>query len=356
MRRAIAASFIVAAAVQFLPSSAAYNATVLARRLRSTPLIDASNSPFIYNYNPTIWLTTGGSIAVLVRSVTLLNQSDPYSVAPSFLTLTRFTDAATFLEVEPLSQDSIVLQPTGAPEKCGVEDPRVALFPASGGSGALLYVTYTSWDCSDPTVSMATVFDSLVKEPRYWNRTGRLFPTSVRNSKAASILWRTPPAKPHLMLFGSGSILMASSDDTFNWNAGGALLTPRPSSFDSNLVEGGPAPIRLLDGNWLYVYNSDAVGPPNPRPGYLRTYSCGFAILNGTDPTMVLQRSAVPLLTAELDWELGLGEGSNRTQFPRQVYCSGLLRKPGVAVSNTFIMTYGAAGSFAGVAEVTVKY
>lgn len=35
------------------------------------------------------------------------------------------------------------------------------------------------------------------------------------------------------------------------------------------------------------------------------TYNPSFVILNGTDPTQILQRAVLPLLTPIFGWELG---------------------------------------------------
>jgi hypothetical protein len=45
-------------------------------------------------------------------------------------------------------------------------------------------------------------------------------------------------------------------------------LPMRDDSFDSGLVEGGPMPLPLSDGNYLYLYNSARHGFPSPDPGY----------------------------------------------------------------------------------------
>lgn len=48
----------------------------------------------------------------------------------------------------------------------------------------------------------------------------------------------------------------------------GKWLEVRTDKFDSDLVESGPPPLRLKDGNYLFFYNSARSGYPSPRPGY----------------------------------------------------------------------------------------
>ena len=57
--------------------------------------------------------------------------------------------------------------------------------------------------------------------------------------------------------------------------------------------------MRLSDGNLLFIYNS-ATEAEN-------SYHVGWLILDGDDPTNILQRSNEPLLGPEgIDWQVGL--------------------------------------------------
>lgn len=71
----------------------------------------------------------------------------------------------------------------------------------------------------------------------------------------------------------------------------------------------------------------------------------GFVILNGTDPTQILQRSEQPIFSPELDWEIqGL--------TPNVVFAEGWFPLG----SDTFLMFYGAADTYVGAAVVSVSF
>ena len=100
------------------------------------------------------------------------------------------------------------------------------------------------------------------------------------------------PDSLHYLIWGDDHLTMAYSSDLTNFtNYPGKFIEPRGDMFDSVLVESGPPPLRLSDGNYLFFYNSARDGFPSERPGYALQYNVGFLILDGQDPTKILQRS-----------------------------------------------------------------
>ena len=97
----------------------------------------------------------------------------------------------------------------------------------------------------------------------------------------------------------------------------------RNDSFDSNLVESGPTPLRLKTGDFLFVYNSARDGYPSVKPGWTLQYNLGFAILSGSDPTQIIQRTDQPILSPELEWEIG-NTSDHRYLTPNVVFLEGL--------------------------------
>lgn len=73
----------------------------------------------------------------------------------------------------------------------------------------------------------------------------------------------------------------------------------------------------------------------------------GFVILNGTDPTQILQRSDEPILSPQLEWEVS-GLTAN------VVFAEGWIRLEGAANPDTFLVFYGAADTCVGAAALTV--
>jgi predicted GH43/DUF377 family glycosyl hydrolase len=50
--------------------------------------------------------------------------------------------------------------------------------------------------------------------------------------------------------------------------------------FDSFLVEAGPMPLQLSDGNYLFLYNSARHGYPSKKPNWDVQYNVGYLILD----------------------------------------------------------------------------
>uniref|UniRef100_A0A914YKL5 Uncharacterized protein n=1 Tax=Panagrolaimus superbus TaxID=310955 RepID=A0A914YKL5_9BILA len=103
-------------------------------------------------------------------------------------------------------------------------------------------------------------------------------------------------------------------------DTGDYLIKIRNNSFDSELVESGATPLKLNTGDYLFIYNSARKGYPSVKPNWQLQYNIGYAILAGTDPTQVLQRSDQPIMSPKLDWEIG-----NSTDYltPNVVFLEG---------------------------------
>lgn len=158
------------------------------------------------------------------------------------------------------------------------------------------------------------------------------------------------------------------------------------SYFDSHLVEGGPPPLPLADGNYLYIYNSArcalVVGsfffsPPTQgtrfrndnNSGNGLQYNIGWAILNGANPSQILQRCNEPLLSPTTGWEVRclsshiplllsltlsqIGTAPWLGLTPNVVFCEGMSVGE---QADTFVIYYGGADSVLGAAEVRVTY
>jgi predicted GH43/DUF377 family glycosyl hydrolase len=116
------------------------------------------------------------------------------------------------------------------------------------------------------------------------------------------------------------------------------------------MVEGGPPPLRLSDGNYLYIYNSARSGFKSPKPGYDLQYNVGWLILDGSNPLKILQRSEEAILSPELSWEIGFDYLT-----PNVVFLEGLVKNPDPAAPpNSFLGFYGAADQVIGAVEIKV--
>jgi predicted GH43/DUF377 family glycosyl hydrolase len=129
-------------------------------------------------------------------------------------------------------------------------------------------------------------------------------------------------------------------------------MDKRPGSFDSYVIEPGPPPVALSDGNLLFLYNG-AVECPTGKPNYRRCYAIGWAVLNGSDPGQVLSRADKPILSPTLPWEKG--NASNGDQTPFAVFIDGALRPdPTTGRPDSFIAHYGAADTSIGALRIQV--
>ena len=110
------------------------------------PVGQHGHSAFFFNLVPAYVRLPGGQDALVVRSVngtSWATGTTSTTLNPDKLTLTTFTtmDGAADMgsvDVRPIGADSVLLEPTGPSEACGVQDPRISHNPADG----TYYMTY----------------------------------------------------------------------------------------------------------------------------------------------------------------------------------------------------------------------
>lgn len=168
-----------------------------------------------------------------------------------------------------VTADQVVFQPSAAFEKCGTEDPRIVQHDGT----TYLFCTFitprrnhstltcptpcvdTAYDCTKAALSLATSKDPT--NPAAWVRHGPIFP-ALKWSKSGAAIVRE--SAPHYLIFGDSTLVpglrLATSDDLIHWTLvpNKLLIQTRKSSFDSVLVEGGPPPMKLSDGNYFFMY------------------------------------------------------------------------------------------------------
>nr|BFE83830.1 hypothetical protein GCM10020093_064310 [Planobispora longispora] len=197
------------------------------------------------------------------------------------------------------SDDGIAFTPAASPvlapaepyeQPGGCEDPRLVRVDDQW------VLTYTAYDGRIARLAAATSPDLAT-----WRRSGPMldegawdeyfrrseFPETPEGwSKSGAILpWKIDGR--WWMYFGDTHIWAAWSTDLRRWQViRRPVLSPRPGSFDSRLVEPGPPPVAHPDGI-LLIYNS--------ADRDLR-YRVGQALFAADDPTRLLRRSASPTL------------------------------------------------------------
>jgi predicted GH43/DUF377 family glycosyl hydrolase len=210
----------------------------------------------------------------------------------SILTFSELKRDGTFT---PVNENSVVFGPGDISDTWGTEDPRMVFNPSDN----LYYMFYTAYNGSSILLSLATSPDPTSADK--WTRHGPVFP-DYQNSKSGALLLHSPTT--NYLFWGDSSIRAAISETPSKWNdIGEIFLETRSDHFDSKLVESGPPPIKLSNGDYLFIYNSATVGwPDDPNSAY----HPGWVILDHENPLNILQRSELPLMTPEYTWELGV--------------------------------------------------
>ncbi len=231
----------------------------------------------------------------------------------------------------------------------GCEDPRIV--STTNGTYVL---TYTQWDRKTARLAVATSRDLF-----HWTKHGPVFAKALNGkylntwSKSGSIVTALKNGKltavkingRYWMYWGEGSLGLAYSNNLKDWTMvedkqGNPLkvMDKRPGSFDSDLVEAGPAAIVTSHGI-LVLYNgknSSSGGDPTIDPG---AYAAGQALFSLKDPTKLIDRLDTPYFRPEKDFE-------KTGQYPSgTTFTEGLTYFKG-----KWFLYYGCADSLVGVA------
>jgi predicted GH43/DUF377 family glycosyl hydrolase len=159
---------------------------------------------------------------------------------------------------------------------------------------------------------------------------------------------------PHYFFWGNGNkaIHLATTDDLKTYQTlGDTFITSNPGSFDQDLIEPGPQPLQLDNGNWIMLYNGakkSLLG--SPKPNYDLVYGIGYVIFDQSKPPKVLFRSKVPIATPTLGWEIC--NGTTTGFSPNYIYATGWAKTD----LDTFQVYYSGGDSYVGVAEIKVTY
>ena len=165
-------------------------------------------------------------------------------------------------------------------ERKGIEDPRITKI------GDTYYIMYTAVSPYGAMLALAKTIDfknfkriALISEPE--NKDGALFPEKI-NGKYAR--FDRPVAG------GIGNIWLSYSDDLITWGHSRCVMTVRDDHWDSWRIGASSQPIKIEDG-CLLIYHGVKAASSGP------IYRLGAAVLAYDDPSKVLCRSAIPILS-----------------------------------------------------------
>ena len=249
-----------------------------------------------------------------------------YLTSLSHLRLARSRDGIQFT-IDP----NPFLFPARMDESFGIEDARITFLDGK------YWITYTAVSQHGPGVGLVVTTDFVTVERVGMilpppNKDVCLFPEKI-NGKYLLL------HRPMVSEIGKPSIWLAESPDGVHWGNhrflfGGrgktdAQQAGRDFDWEGQKIGAGPEPL-LTDEGWLYH-------GANAR----HEYALALALLDATDPSVVLDRSDEPLLLPELIWER---DGF----FPNVVFSNGWIQWP----DGRIWVYYGAADSGVGLAEL----
>jgi predicted GH43/DUF377 family glycosyl hydrolase len=266
---------------------------------------------------------TGDQLDIAARRI---EESAPLTVSPGLLRdareLARWSYRVSFPDDTEISER--LLWPHAPPEFHGMEDARFTQFTDDDGDIRYL-ATYTAFDRHDITLQVLETRDfqhfmsSPVDGAAAAGKGMALFPRRVGGRFAA------------LTRCDRESNGVAMSDDLHRWDSTVTIQGAAESWETIQLGNCGP-PLELDEG-WLVL--THGVGP-------MRTYSIGALLLDIDDPTRVLARSHVPVLTPQHLHRDGY--------VPNVVYSCGALRSDDVLV-----IPYGVADQSIEIATLSVQ-
>jgi predicted GH43/DUF377 family glycosyl hydrolase len=334
---------------------------ITVRRLSQEPIISfwLNQSQFRFNYNSAFLPLPDDSIALVVRVQDLLpNATSNYDVGPSKLAVVRQL-GNNYTAYEYANSEKIIIDSEDRSyQVAGVEDPRVTIVNGT------YYLFYTAvywtpsheWSAHAALATCKSGKDPTKKEN--WILHPPLFP-ELSWSKAAALLVHN--ATHRYIFFNESNIelALATTDDLLHYNyTKRSFIEIRSDYFDSELVEPGPEPRLMSDGNYLFLYNSARrlmLPSHHFKPNWDREYNLGWVIMDGHDPTKILARSEEPILSPELDWErcdFTSGQWAKRGLTPQVVFAEGWKQTS----SDQFILWYQGCDTVTGLAQVNVEF
>jgi predicted GH43/DUF377 family glycosyl hydrolase len=225
----------------------------------------------------------------------------------------------------------VALHPEAEYEEFGMEDPRIT--PIEGR----YYITYVAVSRHGAATALASTADfqtferhGLIFPPE--NKDVMLFPEQIGGQFVA--LHRPVCAIP----FTGPEMWLARSPDLVHWGRHAPLYRGH-MAWESGRVGGGAPPVRTERG-WLALYHG------NMRPtriGHVGAYCGGAMLLDGDDPSRIVQIASAPVIEPTERYE--------REGFvPDVVFPTGVVER-----GDRILVYYGAADACTAVGEVTWK-
>jgi predicted GH43/DUF377 family glycosyl hydrolase len=234
----------------------------------------------------------------------------------SFFTLARSENGFQFVVDEKPFMEPSKEEPFAFGENLGIEDARIT--PLDG----FYYITYTAHSIAGSRLALARTKDfknvervGFVTEPE--NRSGALMPAQFDGRYA--LLTRP-------LVGDSGNLWISYSKDLRYWGDADVVMATRGGFWDSHRIGVGSPPM-LTDQGWLLVY----YGTKANSAGMI--YRIGVALLDKADPSKLINRSDIPILSPREYYER-VGDVDN------MVFTTGAILDERL---NNLMIYYGAA-------------
>lgn len=219
--------------------------------------------------------------------------------------------------------DETVLLPVTPAQRNGLEDLRLVRFQDPGGE-PLWYGTYTAFSGTSIASELLITRDFRRFELR------PLSGSAARNKGMAMFPRKVGGSYAMLGRQDNENLFLIRSDDIFHWDEGERIAGPL-HPWELIQIGNCGSPIELDEG-WLML--THGVGP-------MRKYAIGAMLLDKDDPSKVLARSRVPLLSPS--------DAEREGYVPNVVYTCGALAHAG-----RLFLPYGIADSAVGFASIEI--
>ena len=298
-------------------------------RLLVNPIISASQqNPWgsRATYNPTA-IDLGGRVHILYRAQALDNTSTiGYASSKNGLTVDERLS-------EPIYVPRADFERKGVPGgNSGCEDPRLSKI------GSRIYMCYTAYNgVQAPAVAVTSISERDFLARR-WDWTPPVLVTPGDTDDKDACIFPEKVGGKYLIFHRLDNSISADFVSDLNFvgpRLGNRmqLMAPRPGMWDSNKVGIAAPPIKTEKG-WLLLYHGVS------QHGI---YRVGVALLDKRDPTQVIERGAVPILSPHTNYEK-VGQVNN-VVFP----CGMIVRK------GVLYVYYGGADLVVAVATAPLK-
>ena len=310
--------------------SAATGSRYRFKRFEGNPIITPDHNhswELKATFNPAA-IHLGGKVHILYRALSDDNTSTiGYAASVDGVKITERLSEPVYVPREDFETKKI----EGANSGC--EDPRISKI------GGDLYMCYTAYDgVGPPRVAVTSIREKDFLSRRWsWSKAELITPKGIDDKDAC--IFPEKVGEKYLVFHRIGTDICADFLKSLDFkkevvNKCIRVFGPRLGMWDSNKVGITAPPIRTKRG-WILLYHAISKGH--------HTYRIGAVLLDLKDPTVVLSRSADPILEPEQPYEK---EGI----VPNVVFPCGMIVRDGLVY-----IYYGGADKVVGVATMELN-